>query len=311
LGQLGADDASPTLLARLKQDPDASVRIAALEALVHLDNESTAPAVTQALSDSEKQVRAVALDRLADTDLPPEQMTALLSEVIDTRTTEEQQAALLTLGTLPPEHAEPVLENLIQRLEDGKLPVGIHLELADAVDSTQSDALKARLAQVRANASDLTGDALLASYEDCLEGGDPERGRAIAFRNSTAQCMKCHAYDDYGGNAGPRLNGVGSRLSRKQILESLILPSARLAPGYGTVILTMNDGRKISGVLQAEDEQQLSVQVGNQDPVTLRKDEIATRTNAPSSMPSMTNYLTKKQIRDLVSMLATLKQEDV
>ncbi|MGB3851890.1 MAG: HEAT repeat domain-containing protein [Tunicatimonas sp.] len=311
LGLLGADDASPTLLARLKQDPDAGVRIAALEALVHLDNESTAPAVTQALSDSEKQVRAVALDGLADTDLPPEQMTALLSEVIDTRTTEEQQAALLTLGTLPPEHAEPVLANLIQRLEDGKLPVGIQLELADAVDSTQSDALKARLAQVRANASDLTGDALLASYEDCLEGGDPERGRAIAFRNSTAQCMKCHAYDDYGGNAGPRLNGVGSRLSRKQILESLILPSARLAPGYGTVILAMNDGRKISGVLQAEDEQQLTVQVGNQDPVTLRKDEIATRTNAPSSMPSMTNYLTKKQIRDLVSMLATLKQEDV
>ena len=204
-----------------------------------------------------------------------------------------------------------MLENLIQRLEDGKLPVGIQLELADAVDSTQSDALKARLAQVRANASDLTGDALLASYEDCLEGGDPERGRAIAFRNSTAQCMKCHAYDDYGGNAGPRLNGVGSRLSRAQILESLILPSARLAPGYGTVILAMKDGRKISGVLQAEDEQQLTVQVGNQEPTVLRKDEIATRTNASSSMPSMTHYLTKKQIRDLVSMLATLKQEDV
>ena len=104
---------------------------------------------------------------------------------------------------------------------------------------------------------------------------------------------------------------MGSRLSRKQILESLILPSAQLAPGYGTVILAMNDGRKISGVLQAEDNQQLTVQVGNQEPVVLLKDEIATRTNAASSMPSMTHYLTKKQIRDLVSMLATLKQEDV
>ena len=117
--------------------------------------------------------------------------------------------------------------------------------------------------------------------KDCLEGGDPERGQAIAFRNSTAQCMKCHAYDDYGGNAGPRLNGVGSRLSRAQILESLILPSAQLAPGYGTVILAMKDGRKISGVLQAEDEQQLTVQVGNQEPVVLPKDEIATRTQCP------------------------------
>lgn len=311
LGRLGAKDASPTLLARLKKDPDANVRIAALEALVRLDNESTAPAVTQALSDSEKQVRAVALDRLTETDLPADQMTTLLSEVIDTRTTEEQQAALLTLGTLPVDNVAPVLENLIQRLADGKLPPGIQLELAEAIDSTNSDALKAQFAQVRANQSDLSGDALLASYEDCLEGGDPERGRAIAFRNSTAQCMKCHAYDDYGGNAGPRLNGVGSRLSREQLLEALILPSTRLAPGYGTVILAMKDGRKISGVLQREDEQQLTVQVGNQSPVVLPKAEIASRTNAPSSMPSMTNYLTKKQIRDLVSMLATLKEEDV
>ncbi len=66
-------------------------------------------------------MRVVALDLLAETNVPA-QMTTLLSEVIDTRTTEEQQAALLTLATLPLEHTQPVLENLLQQLEDGNLP---------------------------------------------------------------------------------------------------------------------------------------------------------------------------------------------
>ncbi len=49
--------------------------------------------------------------------------------------------------------------------------------------------------------------------------------------------MRCHSYDDMGGNAGPRLNGVASRITRPQILEALIKPSARLAPGFGVVTL--------------------------------------------------------------------------
>ena len=306
LGKLGATEAAPVLLARLKQDAEPNVRIAALEALTRIGNQWAAQAVEQALSDQEKQVRVVALDLLAEADLPPEQTVTLLSEVIDTRTTEERQAALLTLATLPLKNTQPVLEGLLQQLANGTLPVGIQLELVEAIDSTQSTDMKDRLAQIRANQST---DALAASYQDCLFGGDPERGKVIAFRNSTAQCTKCHAYDDYGGSAGPRLNGVGSRLSREQLLEALIDPSARLAPGYGTVMLEMKDGKKISGILQDENDTELTLKIGNQPEQVLLKNNIAKRTNAPSSMPNMKDYLTKKEIRDLVSLLATLKEE--
>ena len=308
LGTLGATEAAPTLLTRLRQDPKPSVRTAALEALVRLGEETAALAVEQGLADPEKSVRVVALDRLAEANLPPEQMTELLSDVIDTRTTEERQAALLTMASLPPEHTKPVLQRLLQQWADGQLPAGIQLELAEAIDSTRSEPLQHRLAEVRSSRS---SDNVLAAYEDLLVGGDPERGRTIAFRNSTAQCMQCHAYDDYGGNAGPRLNGVGSRLTREQILEALITPSARLAPGYGTVMVEMNDGQKISGTLQAESDTQLTVKVGNRPDTVLLKENIAQRTNAPSSMPSMKDFLTKKEIRDLVSLLASLKEEDV
>ena len=308
LGQLKATEAAPALLTRLRLDPDPAVRVAALTALAQLGGRHAGQGVEQALADPEKQVRVVALDKLAETQLPPEQMADLLHDVIRNRTTEEQQAALLTLATLPLENTKPILEDLLQQLADGELPVSIQLELADAVDSTHSAEMKSRLAQIRANQPD---DALAGSYQACLEGGDPERGRMIAFESSTAQCMQCHAYDDYGGNAGPRLNGVGSRLTRQQLLEALINPSARLAHGYGTVTLEMRDGRTLSGILQDETDTELTLKIGNQPDQVFLKENVVKRTNAPSSMPSMKTFLTKKEIRDVVSMLATLTKEDV
>ena len=307
LGKLNATSAAPTLLARLKQDTDPSVREAALIALVQVGGASTGAALEQALSDSKQQVRATALDLLAEAGLPAPQMVSLLSDVLQTRTIEEQQAALLTLSGLPIEHTRPVLERLLHEWEEGQLPSGVQLELADAIDSTRSSDLQDRLTQVRNQRS---GSALADTYQDCLYGGDPARGSMVIFQNAAAQCMQCHAYDDYGGNAGPRLNGVGSRLTREQLLEALVNPSARLAHGYGTVTVEMNDGRTLTGILQDEDDTQLTLKAGRQDDQVLLKQDIAQRTNTPSSMPNMKNFLTKKEIRDLVSFLTTLKEED-
>lgn len=49
------------------------------------------------------------------------------------------------------------------------------------------------------------------------------------------------------------------------------------------------------------------VKVGDQPDTAVRKDQIAKRVNSPSSMPEMKYLLTKREIRDVVSFLATLK----
>lgn len=306
IGNLGFTEGSLQLFARLKNDRDPGVRAEALKALAALEDDQIGKAIEVALSDSEKRVRVVGLDLMTQMDIPNDLMISLLSEVIQTKTPEEKQAAMLTLGTLPTEDTKATFEQLLTKLENGNLPPEVHLELSEAIDSTNSPELQARLSKLQISAT----DSLAASYQDCLYGGDPERGAQLAFRHSTAQCMKCHAYDDYGGNAGPRLNGIADRLSREQILEALINPSARLAPGYGIVTLTLKDGKTLSGILEEEDDQEFVLKVGNNTEV-IAKDQVDKRTNAPSSMPNMKNYLSKKEIRDLVSFLTTLHGDEM
>ncbi len=307
IGRLGFSKGAPQLLAGLKTDGNPEVRAEALKALVALDYDQIGNAVEIALADKEKSVRVVGLDLMKQMDISQDLMVSLLTEVIDTKTAEEKQAAMLTLGTLPVEQTKNTFENLLTKLEDGGLPPEVHLELTEAIDSTKAEDLIARLEKIQANST----DAESALYLDCLYGGDPEQGARLVFRHSTAQCMKCHAYDDYGGNAGPRLNGIADKLTREQILEALINPSARIAPGYGVVTLELEDGKTVSGILQEENDTEVVLKVGNQPESVIEKSQIVKRTSAPSSMPNMTNYLTKKEIRNIVSFLSTLHGDEM
>ncbi len=305
-GKLRITNASTALMSRLKSDPDAEVRIESLKALAALENAKMDEAIKLALSDKEKGVRVVGLDLLATMNISKELMVSLLSDVINTRTIEEKQAAIATLGTLPLANSEKVFEQLLSKLETGKLPAEVQLELAEAVDSTHSQTLINRFKKLNRT---LSPDSLKSAYAGTLLGGDPRRGAGIFWGHQTAQCVRCHAFDDYGGSAGPRINGIASRLTREQILESLINPSARIAPGYGVVTLELNT-KKIIGILQSENANSFSMKVGDKPDTLINKSDVIKKTDSPSSMPPMNYLLTKKEIRDVISFLATLKEDN-
>jgi putative heme-binding domain-containing protein len=97
----------------------------------------------------------------------------------------------------------------------------------------------------------------LGEYETALYGGDSRSGWGIFHWNSTAQCMRCHAIDGEGSNVGPDLGNIGNTLTREQILEAMVDPSARIAPGYGNVILELKDGQEVFGMLTKETAEEL------------------------------------------------------
>jgi quinoprotein glucose dehydrogenase len=196
---------------------------------------------------------------------------------------------------------------LLGKMEAGTLGPELNLELGEAIESSKSADLAARYKKINSTRSP---DDVYASYAGSLMGGDPNRGRMIFYWHESAQCMRCHSYDDRGGTAGPRLNGVASRITREQILQALITPSARLAPGYGIVTLELKNGEKISGTLKRESKTEVVVASGNDPEKTISVSDIAKRTNAPSSMLDMKAILSKKEIRDVVAFLSTLKENN-
>ena len=114
-----------------------------------------------------------------------------------------------------------------------------------------------------------------------------------------AQCrLGCRAEPD----------GVALRLTRDQILESLLEPSARIAPGYGTVGITLKSGQRVDGTLKEETPTDV-VLVAGTPPAERRiaKAEIAERTNAVSAMPPMGLILKPREVRDIVAYLSTLR----
>lgn len=305
ISKLRLTEGAPAILGVLKNDPVAGVKVEAIKALAAIQYEQIGDAIKQAIADRDKSVRIAGLNLLEKSNISKDLMVTMLSEIIDTKTAEEKQASLLTLGKLPIKNTGIVFERLLQQMANGKLSPDIHLELAEAIDSSGSPELIARYKKV---SSIQSPDTLFAAYKGSLFGGDEERGRKIFYSNETSQCLRCHSYDDFGGNAGPRLNGVGSRLTRQLILESLINPGARLAPGFGTVTLELKNGKTISGVLEEENNITLTIKSVDRLKESIPKKQIVKRTNSASSMPDMKYLLSKKEIRDVVSFLAAQKK---
>lgn len=304
LGKLKINVAIETLMAQLKKDPSPEVRMELVKALSKLQGSPMDEAIKLALADKEKKVRVVGLDLLNGLQLSTDLKVSLLRDVIKTRTPEEKQAAITTLGSLPIANTEKLLSLLLDQMESGKLPKEVQLEFSDAIDSSKSHALISRYKKISASSS---SDSVKAVYAGALMGGDPGRGGNVIWSNSSAQCLRCHAYDDYGGNIGPRFNGIANRITREQMLEALIEPSARIAPGFGMVTLELKNNGKVNGILQSEKPDAFVMKVADRPDTVIKKSEVANRINAPSSMPPMHFLLSKREIRDVVSFLATLK----
>ncbi len=302
IGNIGIDAAVDVLLARMEADAAPDMRTAALRTLVQLNVPQQGHAIKLALADAEKSVRVTGLDLLANMNIAPETMAALLADVIDTKTEEEQQAAIMTLGKVPLQHSESVFTRLLDRMERGQVSPATYLELREAIDSTRSEPLATRYATI---VRQLSPEGLNAEYYNTLYGGNAWRGRAVFLQNQQAQCIRCHGYNNQGGNAGPGLDNIANALDREELLEALIDPGKRIAPGYGIVILTLEDGETISGIFQGEDDRGVRLRKGGVDE-TIAHTRIQEKTLSPSSMTDMKGVLSSREIRDVVAFLATL-----
>ena len=306
-GKLQLSSTAPALLVLLQNNTSAKVRKAALEALNELQVDGLDQALEIALADKDKSVRSTALEILPKSNIEEEKAVYLFQQILKSGTFVEQQAALTALGNLQGSEAVATLGEVLNKLSNGKAADAIQLDIIEAVEKQNNTAL---MRQLKAYQAAKPKDDALALFRETLAGGDRDRGQHIFYSNQAAQCVRCHAIFEYGGNAGPGLSGIGSRLNEEQLLESLIEPSAVLASAYGVVILKMKDEATISGIVLEETASTIRLKIGKADIQTIEKEQIEHRENIPSSMPSVKEVLNKREIRDLVAFLKSLKEED-
>ena len=297
----GITEVGPELAKLLAdQNQNSKVRVESLKALGVLQSEELPSAVDAGLKDNEPAIRSEARRLLAAID--PERAVQELVSVLDQSTPSEQQSAVRTLGSISNEAAEAVLARQLRLLATGKLAPEVELDLMEAIESGESDSLRFVLADYLQKRPK---NDVLAAHNECLSGGDAERGREVFFGNAAASCRRCHKVGDQGGEAGPNLSAVGKDRPRTELLESILLPNAKIAKGFDTVVLVTEDGLVYTGVWREETEETVKLMTASGEVISVPTEKIEERARGKSGMPEdVAKGLTKRELRDLVEYLS-------
>jgi putative heme-binding domain-containing protein len=147
-------------------------------------------------------------------------------------------------------------------------------------------------------------DGLLAT----LPTGDARGGQAI-FNSTKAACASCHSIGYVGGNIGPDLTRIGQIRQRRDLLESIVYPSASFAQSYEPMIVDTVDGDRQSGILRKNDAQEIVLITGPTQEVHIPRANVKEiRPGTLSIMPEgLDQQLTPQELSDLVTFLLACK----
>lgn len=301
IAELNLTDYTSGLELIFSKNDSADVRLAAMNALNQMKYTKLDQVIAQGMKDKSPKVRSAALGLLDKIDLSEAVLKQTVKEFMSKGSPREQQRLMAVLGKLPLAKTEPILNSLLDDLKAKKLPANLDLELNEAITETKSTSLMDKLKSIQLE------DNPMAAYAMALQGGNGYAGYRYFNESTTGQCIKCHTVNGAGSNVGPDLSHIGTTLTREQILQAMVEPTARLAPGYGVVTLTLKDGSEVFGKLDKETDKELTLITSDAEPLKIAVDRIDKRKNIPSSMPVMTDKMTKREMRDVVEFLANLK----
>ncbi len=141
---------------------------------------------------------------------------------------------------------------------------------------------------------------------------DAERGRKLFFNEAKLACSKCHTIDGKAGKAGPDLYAIGDKYPRPSLIEAILQPSANIAVGYTTTIVTTKAGDEYTGILQQVSETVVELMGADGKVVRIPRKEVKEqRSSSLSLMPEgLQAGLTLQEFDDLIEYLITLRQPD-
>lgn len=140
--------------------------------------------------------------------------------------------------------------------------------------------------------------------------GDAKAGEAV-FKNAKSgpNCIGCHQIGDDGKMIGPPLTTVGEKLSREQLCEAILTPSASILMGYELWAVKTKKGEIKTG-LKKEDTDDHVTLLDNQGEYTdIPTLDVVKKTKQPISMmpEGLIGTMTRQDLVNLIEFLASRK----
>ena len=126
--------------------------------------------------------------------------------------------------------------------------------------------------------SDLAGWVALSK-----SAGDPAAGERLYF-SPALSCVQCHAIGGVGGKLGPDLTTIGASAPLDYVVESVLVPAAKIKEGYHAVGYHLKDGSVVVGIPFAEDERSWRIRLPGAEQ-SIAKAEVVSRETLGTLMP--------------------------
>lgn len=307
----GAEPLRDALLAAAGDEQlTAAVRIDALAALpegaADLDGERFNFVRGQLGADSPVSIRIAAADVLAKSRLSDQQLLELTAAVRGAGPLEIER--LLTPYTQCDN--DKVASELIAALAASPALAAVKAE-------TLAELFQNHSPQVQAQSQELYklqaagAQQRLARIEELLPlvaQGDVDRGRLV-FNSQKAACAACHEIGYLGGTVGPDLTKIGQIRSERDLLESILFPSASFVRSYEPFTVATHDGKSFSGTLKKDAPDEVILAINANETVRIARDEIdQMEPSAVSIMPAgLDQQLSTQDLADLVAFLRACK----
>jgi putative heme-binding domain-containing protein len=296
----------PEQIAAIVMDSNASGELRAQSLRLMAGAGGQQPAMNKALDAALGEDAPAPLHQAALELLLPGEPTRLAREAQQTlqrRSVAEKQHAIALLARAAHAEADAVLLRMADSLVDATVAPNVKLDVIEALNTraAANPSVAAKLKRYR-------NKPAANSQEELLAGGDNARGRDIVANHLAANCTACHSVESSGGSeVGPNLRTVGSQRDPAYLLESLVVPSAQIATGFGIVNVTLKNKTEVTGTLARETTDAVTVRLFDGRQQTLPRTDIARQTPPVSIMPPMMGILQPRELRDVVSYLSSLK----
>ncbi|MFT7485726.1 MAG: quinoprotein glucose dehydrogenase [Candidatus Paceibacteria bacterium] len=288
----------------LDRNRKGSTRVTALQWLEESDASDLNGLLQSCLADPDAELRAAALQALPR--LGFDQALPLFQAVLANGGLIERRAVYAALSKAASPMADSILLLEYQKMAGRLLPVELHLDLVTAMYERDSNVTRLKVDQLRKSRRAL--EPVMAKWRDSLFGGNAEKGRRIFQEDVALTCTRCHLSGDQASKGvGPDLMGIGTRLSRDQLVESIVLPNERIAPGFEAVLLILSNDTIVAGRIISETVASIQVLQSSGEIISVTRAEISEQRPDLSAMPEgIDQFLTPRSMRDLVEYLSTL-----